>query len=108
MSFFDQMSRCVARGRLVSMEPNAGLPADFGAGPPQTDARFAFVAGTLSGCFLPESQVRSFEHFNSFRPNYHSLHLLPGYSHLDVFLGDKASQEVFPILLQALDRQSER
>ena len=105
MSFFDQMSRCVAAGHLVSAESRPGLPADFAAREPQTATRFAFFAGEKSGCFLPQSQARSFEHFSSFRRNYHSLHLLPNYSHLDVFLGQNANKDVFPLVLHELERR---
>jgi hypothetical protein len=77
MRFFSQMSRCVRKGWLVAYDGKAGLPQDFTASPPQTDARFAFFAGHESGCFLPESQVRSHEYFSSFRKDFHTLHVIP-------------------------------
>lgn len=105
LTFFEQMKRCVERGHLVSVEGRRELPEDFVAQPPETDARFSFFAGDLNQCFLPESQVRTFKYFDSLRKNYHSLHLLPGYSHLDVFMGTEASQDVFPMMLAELDRE---
>lgn len=104
MTFFAQMARCVARGHLVSVEGHNELPESFVAGPPQTDARFVFLAGEENKCFLPESQERTFEFFDVHRPGRDSLHLLPGYGHLDVFMGQRAATDVFPLILEELDK----
>lgn len=103
LTFFRQMARCVARGRLVSYERIPGLPDDYTANPPQTDARFAFFAGDRSRCFLPESQVRTHEYLSQFRKDFHTLHRLPGYSHLDVFIGKSAAKDIFPLILKELE-----
>jgi pimeloyl-ACP methyl ester carboxylesterase len=103
LTFFEQITRCVDRGNLLAVEGHRELPADFAAVTPQTDARFAFFAGEKNLCFLPESQVRSYEHFNRLRPNYHSLRLIPDYGHLDIFMGQRAARDVFPLMLAELD-----
>lgn len=103
LSFFKQIARCIRVGHLVSVEGKQTLPQDYVAQPPQTDARMAFFAGEKNLCFLPESQVRSFQFFDRCRRNYHSLHILPQYSHLDVFMGQNASRDVFPLMVQELD-----
>ena len=56
LSFFKQMHRCVERGNLVSYEGLPGLPEDYAAQEPETDARFAFFAGQYNRCFLPDGQ----------------------------------------------------
>ncbi len=104
ITFFRQMGRCVEEGHLVSVEGRRELPESFVAGPPQTDARFAFFAGEKNHCFLPVSQKKTFDFLDSFRRNYHSLHVLPKYSHLDVFMGKNASRDVFPLILNELER----
>ncbi|HJQ68623.1 MAG TPA: alpha/beta fold hydrolase [Blastocatellia bacterium] len=103
IAFFRQIAKCVRRGNLVSVEGHKQLPADFVAQPPQTDARFAFFAGEKNQCFLAKSQVESYEYFNKLRKNYHALHVLPQYSHLDVFWGKKAVEETYPLILKELD-----
>jgi hypothetical protein len=108
LRFFQQMARCVRRGRLIAFENLPGLPADFAAQRPATSARFAFFAGAQSGCFLPESQVTSHAYLSSFRPDYHTLHVLPDYSHLDVFIGRHAARDVFPLILSELERPGDR
>ncbi|NBD11265.1 lipase family protein [Corallococcus silvisoli] len=103
-SFFRQMERCVRAGHLVPVDGFRALPEDLGERAPQTDARFVFFAGEENRCFLAESQRRSFEHLERFHPGRHALHVLPGYGHLDVFMGKHAAQDVFPLILSELDR----
>jgi hypothetical protein len=103
LRFFAQIVRCVQQGHLVSVEGLSGLPIDFVGYPPKTDARFAFFAGVNNRCFLPESQRLTFDYFSGLRRDYHALHLLPGYGHLDVFMGKNAAQDVFPLIIQELD-----
>lgn len=103
LTFFRQMARCVQRGNLVSYESLPGLPKDYAAQEPQTDARFVFMAGERNRCFLPESQRRSYDHFSRYRTKYHALHIVPRYSHLDMFLGKSAARDVFPIIIQELE-----
>ncbi len=102
-TFFRQMARCVARGHLVSCGQPA-LPEDFAARPPESDARFAFFAGELNACFLAESQRRTFEQFEAWHPGRHALHVIPGYGHLDVFIGQRAAQDTYPLMLAELER----
>ena len=104
ISFFSQMIRCIRRGHLVSVEGLKQLPADFIQQVPQTDARFSFLAGKNNHCFLPEGQVKTFGFFDQHRANYHSLHLLENYGHLDVFFGKDAARDVFPIIYQELEK----
>jgi hypothetical protein len=104
ITFFRQMARCVNEGHLVSVEGMSELPESFVAEPPQTDARFAFLAGERNHCFLPESQKKTFDFLDSYRRNYHSFHLFPTYGHLDVFMGKNAHRDVFPLILNELQR----
>lgn len=107
MAFFEQMRRCVAVGHLISHESLPGLPQDYLAQPPQTDARFCFLTGDLNLCFLPESQQRAFDYFDDIKRNYHSLHRFPTYSHLDIFMGKHAAKDVFPTIVKEIARSKE-
>jgi hypothetical protein len=108
LSFFKQMGRCVRKGHLVRYDDLPRLPADYAAGEPLTDARFVFFAGKMNRCFLPESQIQSHAFFSRFRRNYHSLHILSGYSHLDIFMGRNAARDVFPQMVAELERGAGR
>ena len=104
MVFFKQMGRSVKAGGLVSYDHTGELPANFTAQPPRTDARFALFAGEENRCFLYTSQVKTHNWFERHRPGYHSLHVIPRYAHLDVFMGKDAVRDVFPYMLEELNR----
>jgi pimeloyl-ACP methyl ester carboxylesterase len=106
LTFFAQMSRCVQAGRLLSVEGRPELPHDFVAQPPETDARFALFAGENNRCFLHASQEETFAFFDRHAHGRHSLHVLPGYGHLDVFMGKNAARDVFPLIRDELMRGS--
>ena len=102
ITFFAQIRKCVRAGGLISVDGNAELPRNFVAQPPKTDARFVFFTGLENRCFLPESQERTFKWFDRHQPGRHAIHELPGYSHLDVFMGKNAGRDVFPQMIKEL------
>jgi hypothetical protein len=103
MEMFKQLERSWQYGNMVRLADLKGLPEDYASQEPKTgDTRIAFFAGELNVCWLKESQERSFDFFNKYRPNYHSLHILPGYSHLDMFIGKYTARDVFPLMLEEL------
>lgn len=103
LRFFEQIKRCVIHGNLINLDSLSGLPRDYAAVKPKTQARFAFFAGANNICFLPQSQQKTFEYFDAIKPGFHSLHIIPDYGHLDIFLGKNAATDVFPLMLQQLD-----
>jgi hypothetical protein len=103
-SFFTQMASSVAHGHLVPVNSFPELPENPVEVAPKTDARFVFLTGTKNRCFHPESQRRTFRFFDGYQPNYHALHELEGYGHLDVFLGRRSAEDVFPLILEELAR----
>ena len=104
ITFFKQMSRCVSLGHLTAARAYPQLPASFVSREPMTMARVAFFAGELNRCFLADSQRVSHEYFSRFHRGFHTLTILPGYGHLDVFMGARASQDVFPLMAAELER----
>jgi hypothetical protein len=104
MAFFKQMARCTNIGHLVSVDRRKELPADFTAKPPETDARIAFFTGLENRCFLPESQRRSYDFFRSTRAD-HRLHEVAAYGHLDMFMGEHAARDVFPLMASELAKE---
>ena len=101
--FFDQIARCIKAGHLVSVDGLPELPEDFVAQPPQTDARFVLLAGERNRCFLPVGQRRTFDFLESHGRGRHSLHMIPGYGHLDVFIGRNAHRDTYPLILRGLE-----
>lgn len=105
LTFWMQIRRCVQEGHLISVDGRPELPASFVAQAPQTDARFSFITGGANHCFAPESQQRTFDWFERREPGRHSLHIVPGYGHMDVFIGERAGEDWHPIILGELDRR---
>jgi len=103
LTFFEQMAKCVRRGGLVSIGGAPGLPDDFTAEGPKTRARFALFAGRYNRCFLPDSQIRSYDYLRRTTGGDHSLQVFEDYSHLDVFMGKDAARATYPAILSALD-----
>lgn len=108
LQFFRQMNRCLQKGNLVAYEKLEGMPDDYAKITPKTKARFSFIAGEQNVCFKAAGQEKSFHHFNGFRKNYHTLHIIPNYTHLDLFIGKKAHEETFPLILEELERGNKK
>jgi hypothetical protein len=111
MSFFNHMASCVASGRIIATErfrDRLALDLADPAWRPHTNARFAFFAGERNRCFLPESQLRTYNFLNQpkfgYPAGYHSLHVQEGYGHMDLLVGQRAAVDVFPRILAELDR----
>jgi pimeloyl-ACP methyl ester carboxylesterase len=104
LTFWKQIRRCVKAGHLISIDGRPELPASFVAQAPQTDARFSFITGGANHTFDPESQRRTFDWFDQREPGRHSLHIVPGYGHLDVFIGERAHRDWHPIILGELEK----
>lgn len=103
MTFFRHMDLCERNGSLVNMVDDERLPKSYTDQAPRTEARIVLLAGALNKCFLAESQERTFAYFEKHRPGYHSLHVFPRYSHLDIFLGKNAAKDIFPTILRELE-----
>jgi len=104
LTFFKQMRQCVEIGHLLPVSELSGLPASFVDSSPKTHARIAFIAGQQNECFTWQSQQNTYNYFNQIRPNYHTLHVIPEYGHLDIFIGKNAARDTFPILISELNR----
>lgn len=104
MTFFAQITRCIKRGNLISIEENSSLPNDFIQNSPKTRARIAFCAGQDNLCFSAESQKRSYQYFSAITADFHVLKVFPKYGHLDVFMGKNAAQDTFPFIIDELNK----
>lgn len=102
LTFFEQIVSCVRAGRLLAAEHRPELPHDFTAQAPATDARVVFLAGAANQCFTADSQRASHTWFAGHAPGRTALHVFEGYGHLDVFMGARAAQDIFPTIVSEL------
>lgn len=105
LTFFRQMKLCVQSGELRPVSGLPEIPTDGLLNPLRTNARFALFAGQNNKCFLPKSQELTFAYLKSASARAdHTLHILPEYSHLDVFMGRYAATDVFPLIAAELEQ----
>jgi len=104
MTFFRQMGKCIRAGHLVTTGEFDELPADVVSEAPRTDARIVLLAGARNACFLPESQSRTFDFLDGHAPGRHAFHELPGYGHLDVFIGKNSPGDIWPLIAAELKK----
>mgnify|MGYP001480210383 CR=1 FL=1 len=103
MSLYHQLAVSAKAGQLVSVTEEEGLPSRFADAPPKTDARFVLLAGDQNRTFLPAGQRATHDWLNRARPGSSTLHVIPGYSHGDIFIGRRAHRDVFPLILEELN-----
>lgn len=104
LTFFRQMRRCIVNGHLVSTGKYDQLPVSFVEDKPRTEARFLFLGGQNNHCFVPECMERTYDFFDRYFPGKHMFQELAGYGHLDVFIGNQAATDVFPLIIDELGR----
>ncbi|MGC3994189.1 MAG: hypothetical protein QM779_08805 [Propionicimonas sp.] len=67
----------------------------------------AFIHGEHNRMFLPAGTRETFEMLSERNgPEYYSYHLIPGYAHMDCFVGKDAVRDVYPVITAELDRHN--
>ena len=67
----------------------------------------AFLQGETNSMFRPEGSSLTYDLLCSTNDRaLYSRHVFPGYSHLDCFFGRNAARDVFPTILEQLERHS--
>jgi hypothetical protein len=102
VTFFDHIRKCVHNGILAPV--NSSKSSTYLDEKPKTDARIVLFGGAKNLCFLPDSQINTFNYLDILKPGFHKLYILENYSHLDVFLGKNAHKDVFPLMLDELNK----
>ncbi len=65
----------------------------------------AFIHGSENACFLPESTRRTFDRLTAINdPSKFSRHVIDGYGHIDCIFGKNAARDVYPLMLQHLEK----
>jgi pimeloyl-ACP methyl ester carboxylesterase len=104
MTFFEHMGVMVRKGgRAVDAD---GRDTYL----PHTD-RFrmpvSFITGEHNRMFVPRGLAATHELLSAANgPDRYAHHVVPGYAHLDLWLGRDAERDVYPIVLRELERQA--
>jgi hypothetical protein len=66
----------------------------------------SFVTGEHNRMFVPRGLEASYDLLRAVNdPELYAHHVVPGYAHLDLWLGRDAERDVYPIVLRELERQ---
>jgi hypothetical protein len=103
--FFRQIARGTMARRLVPMGEDDRLRGltDL-AHRPQTDAKITFMTGLDNHCFEPESQLLSYRYMTAWQPGRHQLLQIAGCGHMDLWFAEHSPADVFPRVVEALER----
>jgi cholesterol oxidase len=64
-----------------------------------------FIHGAENQCFLPESTERAQEWLRQHFPEVaFERHVIPDYGHIDCIFGQQAHRDVYPLVLQHLEK----
>ena len=67
----------------------------------------AFIHGEDNRLFLPEGSALTYELLcENNGPELYTRHVIPGYAHMDCFIGKDAARDVYPLVTAELDRFS--
>ena len=102
LSWYAQMAMSDRARQYVSVRPHTGLARRWGSQVPASQARFTLLSGDRNRAFLPTSQRATHDYLERHQPGRHTLKIIPGYAHTDVFIGRRAHVDVFPGILTAL------
>lgn len=65
----------------------------------------SFIQGELNHMFLPEGSQVTYDWLRAHNdPALYRRLVIPGYAHMDAFIGRDAARDVFPVILQELQR----
>ncbi|MFN0303496.1 MAG: GMC family oxidoreductase N-terminal domain-containing protein [Burkholderiales bacterium] len=98
---FEHLARMVRHGTIVDRNGNdVYLPH-----PERLAIPIRFIHGADNQCFLPESTERTVAWLKQHNPqSLVDRMLIPGYGHIDCIFGKMASRDVFPLMLEHLER----
>lgn len=68
----------------------------------------SFIHGAENECYLPESTEITYKELSSkFNSKQYSRHVIKGYGHIDCIFGRDAVKDVYPYILEHLDKTAE-
>lgn len=107
MNYYRHVARMVKAGRAVkydSTEPrHARLPDDYFAHAPEIETPVLFMTGERNRVFV-DSNIVCFNRLEEIAPGRHELYVVPGYGHQDPFMGEHVARDVFPRMLEFLEK----
>ena len=108
LNYHKHVLKMLGRGhRTVKMRPNdpryAVLPDDYIAGAGAVETPVLFMTGETNRVFA-DSNIQCHRELERVVPGRHELAIFARYGHQDVFMGKNVASDIFPKLLEFLNR----
>jgi cholesterol oxidase len=104
MTFFEHVSRMIRKGEAVDRNGRDVYWSNID----RYKLPISFLHGEHNRMFLPVGTERTHARLREAHgPELYTRHVLPGYAHLDSWLGEHADRDVYPIALSELERHNQ-
>ncbi|WP_409317794.1 alpha/beta fold hydrolase [Pseudomonas sp. KCJK9016] len=98
---FEHLALIVRKGHLVDFKGNDVYMPHFD----RLSMPICFISGAENQCYLPESTLKTYQRVcEKHGPERYSRHVVPGYGHIDCMFGKNAVVDVYPIILEHLEK----
>ena len=107
MHYYRHMRKMVEAGNAVTYDrEHPELPPDYLAAAAKITTPMLFLTGDHNRVFL-DSNIVCHRELDRVNPGLHELVILPGYGHVDPFIGKNVHVDVFPHILRHLLRHAD-
>ncbi|HEX6596012.1 MAG TPA: alpha/beta fold hydrolase [Acidimicrobiales bacterium] len=106
MNYYRHVLKQVKAGGAVKYSDTpqyARLPNDYFQHAREIETPVLFMTGKSNRVFA-DSNIVCHERLERIVPGRHELHVFPGYGHQDPFMGERVAQDIFPRLLEFIEK----
>jgi len=106
MNYYRHVYKMLKAGRAVKYTDSpqfAALPDDYLTYAREIETPVLFMTGAENHVFS-NSNIVCYEKLQGIVPGRHELHVFPGYGHQDPFMGDRVDRDIFPRLLEFIEK----
>jgi len=102
---FEHLALICRKGHLVDFKGNDVYMPHFN----RLQLPICFISGADNQCYLPESTGKTYDRLVALHgPELFSRHVVPGYGHIDCMFGKNAVVDVYPLILDHLEKTAQR
>lgn len=109
MNYYRHVRKMVRKGVAVKYHSKdtryTDLPNNYLEYASEIQTPVLFMTGEHNRVFA-DSNIQAHKTLEAIVPGRHELHIFPGYGHQDVFMGKDVAMDIFPRLLQFLQKHS--
>jgi choline dehydrogenase-like flavoprotein len=101
MTFFEHIAMMIRKGHVVDAQGEETYLSNLD----RLALPITFLHGEHNRMFLPESTQETYRLLcETNGPEHYRRHVIPGYAHLDCWVGERSEHDVYPLALSELER----